>query len=138
MGYERRKNEMKGLPTPWSEGGRYGHMSGRRKCVGRARSGGRRSMHRAEAGWRSQMLTSSTFGIEDLGPRTKEGLGQAGRGAMEGGRMGQLDLLSVLLCEGRAQPSGLSGRWCYVRFSTGKKERLARILFLAENGQWIE
>lgn len=45
-----------------------------------ARSVERTSTRRAEAGstaqW-SQMLTSSTFGIEDLSPRTKDGLGQA-------------------------------------------------------------
>jgi hypothetical protein len=52
------------------ERGRYGKRSGSRKCVGSARSGGRRSTRRAEAGsttQRSQMLTSSTLGIEDLG-----------------------------------------------------------------------
>jgi hypothetical protein len=46
------------------------------------------------------MLTSFTgaFGIEDLGPLTKEGLGQVGEDrAMVGGRMGELELLSVSL-----------------------------------------
>jgi hypothetical protein len=43
---------------------------------------GRRSTRRAEAGstaQRSQILTSSTLSIKDLGPQTKDGLGQAGR-----------------------------------------------------------
>jgi hypothetical protein len=36
------------------------------------------------------MLTSSTLAIEDLGPRTKDGLGQAGEDrAMAGGKMGE-------------------------------------------------
>ncbi|KAJ7907139.1 hypothetical protein B0H13DRAFT_1879849 [Mycena leptocephala] len=40
---------------------------------------------------RSQMLTSSTLDINDLGPRTKDGLGQAGEErAMAGGRMGSV------------------------------------------------
>jgi hypothetical protein len=42
------------------------------------------------------MLISSTFGIEDLGPQTKKGLGQVREDwAMVGGRMGELELLSV-------------------------------------------
>jgi hypothetical protein len=53
----------------------------------------------AEAGstaQRSQILTSSTLGIKDLGPRTKDGLGQAGEErVMAGGRMGELESLSV-------------------------------------------
>jgi hypothetical protein len=42
------------------------------------------------------MLMSSTFGIEDLGPPRKDGLGQVGEDrAMAVGRMGELELLSV-------------------------------------------
>jgi hypothetical protein len=83
------------------------------------------------------MLTSSTFGIKDVGPRTKEGLGQVGEDrVMAGGGWVNWSCCQYLR-EGRAQPSGLRGHWYYVRFSTGKKERLARILFLGENGWWI-
>ncbi|KAJ7907153.1 hypothetical protein B0H13DRAFT_1879866 [Mycena leptocephala] len=83
------------------ERGRYGKRSGSRKCVGNARSRGRTNRRRAEAGstaQRSHTLTSSTLGIEDLDPRTKEGLGQVGEErAKAGGRMGELELLSVSL-----------------------------------------
>jgi hypothetical protein len=94
VGWERGKNGVKGLSTACGERGRYGRRSGRRKGVGSARS---RERSRAEAGstaQRSQMLRYSTLGIKDLGPRTKEGLDQAGE-AMAGGRIGELELLSV-------------------------------------------
>ncbi|KAJ7923146.1 hypothetical protein B0H13DRAFT_2405378 [Mycena leptocephala] len=76
MGCERRKNGVNGLPMACRGRGVYGRRRGRRKCVGSARS-----THRAEAGstaQRSQMLTFSTLGIEDLGPWMKDGLGHAG------------------------------------------------------------
>ncbi|KAJ7847776.1 hypothetical protein B0H13DRAFT_2285528 [Mycena leptocephala] len=99
VGWERKKNGVKGLSMCCRGRGRYGRRRGRRKCIGRARSGGRRSTRRAEVGptaQRSQMLMSSTLGIEDLGPQTKDGLGQAGeKRAKAGGRMGDLELLSV-------------------------------------------
>jgi hypothetical protein len=96
VGCERRKNGVKGFPTGWRGRGSYRRMR-RRKYIGSARSGGRRSTHRADAGstaqW-SQILTSSTLGIEDLGPWTNDGLGQAGEErVMAGGRMGEWELL---------------------------------------------
>jgi hypothetical protein len=69
------------------------------------------STRRAETGstaQRSQMLASSTLGIEDLGPRTKDGLGQAGEEkamAVEGWNW------SCCQChrEGTARPGGMRG-----------------------------
>ncbi|KAJ7834930.1 hypothetical protein B0H13DRAFT_2288521 [Mycena leptocephala] len=99
VGWERSKNGVKGLSMRCRGRGRYGRRRARRKCVGRARSVGRRSTRRVEAGstaQRSQMLMSSILGIEYLGPRTKDGLGQAGeKRAKAGGRIGELELLSV-------------------------------------------
>jgi hypothetical protein len=98
--------------------------------VGKARSGGGRSTRSAEAGstaQRSQMLTSSTFGIEDLGPRTKEGLGLAGEErAMAGGRMGKLELLSV------SSREDSTARWCYSNLVFGG-ERAVDIILRMEN-----
>ncbi|KAJ7923144.1 hypothetical protein B0H13DRAFT_2405373 [Mycena leptocephala] len=86
VGWERRKKGGKGEPQEGEEG--------EEECVGSARSS---SMRRAEAGstaQRSQTLTSSTFGMEDLGPRTKNGFRAGWRGQGDG-RMGELELLSV-------------------------------------------
>jgi hypothetical protein len=107
VGWERRKKGVKGLPTSCSGRGRYRHRSRRGKCVGRARSGGRRSTRRAEAGstaQRSHTITSSTLGIEDLGPRTKEGLGQAGEESDGRGEDGGAGVTISVVVRGQRSP----------------------------------
>ncbi|KAJ7852129.1 hypothetical protein B0H13DRAFT_1904777 [Mycena leptocephala] len=74
---------------------------------------GRRSTRSAEAGLtgqRSHMLTSSTLGIEDLGLRTKDSLGQQGRR----GRWRVEGWVNWSCCqcrrEGTARPGGVRGQ----------------------------
>ncbi|KAJ7923153.1 hypothetical protein B0H13DRAFT_1865257 [Mycena leptocephala] len=94
-GVREEEERVKRFPTGWRGRGRYGRRSREGVCW-ECEERGEEEDTQGRDGVDSQIPTSSTFDIEDLGPRTKDGLGQAGEDrAMAGGGMGELELLSV-------------------------------------------